>query len=167
MTGTKTLQLTTRGDREIVMTRVFDAPRTLVWDAFTKPELLKRWLYGPSDWSMPVCERGQSVGDGYRYVWRGPKGQEMAAGGVIREISPPERLVVTERFDDPWYPGEAIITVALSEINGQNQFPQTLLKQTLYYESREARDIVVKSAMDTGLAKSYDRLDDVLTAKAA
>jgi uncharacterized protein YndB with AHSA1/START domain len=161
-TAAKTLQLTTRGDCEIVMTRVFNAPRTLVWDAFTKPELLKRWLYGPGDWSLPICERGQNVCDSYRYVWHGPKGAKMGAGGVIREITPPERLVVTERFDDPWYPGEAIITVALSEINGK-----TTLTQTLYYESREARDLVVKSGMEVGLSMSYDRLADILTAKAA
>jgi len=158
----KPLHVTTRGDREIVMTRVFKAPRTLVWDAFTKPELLKRWLYGPGDWSLPVCERGQNVGDRYRYVWHGPKGQEMGAGGVIREIHPPERLVVTERFDDPWYPGEAIVTIALSEANGQ-----TTLTQTLLYESREARDLVLKSGMEVGLGMSFDRLAEILTAKAA
>jgi uncharacterized protein YndB with AHSA1/START domain len=161
-TATKALQLTTRGDRQIVMTRVFDAPRTLVWDAFTKPELLKRWLYGPADWSLPICDRGQNVGDSYRYVWRGPKGAEMAARGVIREIRPPERLVVTERYDEPWYPGEAIITVELSETTGR-----TTLTQTLHYESREARDLVLKSGMEVGLGMSYDRLAGVLTAKAA
>jgi uncharacterized protein YndB with AHSA1/START domain len=159
MTAIKTLQLTTRGDREIVMTRVFDAPRTLVWDAFTKPELLKRWLYGPSDWSMPICQFGQKVGESYRYVWRGPKGEGMAAGGMIREIVPPERIVVTERFDDAWYPGEAIGTIILSEQNGQ-----TTLTQTLLYESRAARDLVLKSGMDTGLGASYDRLAEMLTA---
>ena len=153
-TATRALQVTTRGDREIVMTRVFDAPRTLVWDAFTKPELLKRWLYGPTDWSLPVCEYGKKAGDRYRYVWRDSKGAEMAAGGVIREFIPPERLVVTERFDEPWYQGEAIITFVLSEANGQ-----TTLTQTLSYESREARDLVLKSGMEVGLGMSFDRLE--------
>jgi uncharacterized protein YndB with AHSA1/START domain len=158
----KTLHVSAHGDSEIVMTRVFDAPRTLVWDAFTKPELLKRWLYGPADWSMPLCEFGQQPGDRYRYVWRGPKGTEMAAGGVIREIKPPERIVVTEKFDDAWYPGEAVGTIVLVEKDGK-----TTLTQTLLYESREARDLVLKSGMDTGLAMSYDRLADVLTVTAA
>jgi len=153
-TATKTLQVTTRGDREIVMTRVFDAPRTLVWDAFTKPELLQRWLYGPTDWSLPICEYGQNAGDRYRYVWHSSKGAEMAAGGVIREIVPPERLVVTERFDEAWYPGEAVITITLSETNGQ-----TTLTQTLSYESRAARDLVLKSGMEVGLGMSFDRLE--------
>ena len=158
----KTLQVSAHGDREIVMTRVFDAPRTLVWDAFTNPELLKRWLYGPADWSMPVCEFGQKPGDRYRYVWRGPNGTEMAAGGVIREIKPPERIVVTEKFDDAWYPGEAVGTIVLVGKDGK-----TTLTQTLLYESREARDLVLKSGMDTGLGMSYDRLADVLTASVA
>jgi uncharacterized protein YndB with AHSA1/START domain len=158
----KSLHVAARGDREIVMTRVFDAPRALVWDAFTKPELLKRWLYGPSDWSMPACEFGQRVGDRYRYVWRGPSGTEMAAGGVIREFVPPERIVVTERFDDAWYPGEAIGTLVFTEHDGQ-----TTLTQTLRYESREARDLVLKSGMETGLTMSYDRLAEMLVARAA
>jgi|SRR5215469_11814892 len=157
----QTLHVTARGEREIVMTRVFDAPRTLVWDAFTTPELLKRWLLGPPGWSMPVCETSQKVGGSYRYVWQGPDGIQMAAGGVIREFTPPERLVGTEKFDDPWYPGEAVVTVVLTEQNGQ-----TTLTQTLQYESREARDLVLKSPMEHGVAVSYDRLEEILTTNA-
>jgi len=158
MNDRRTLQVTARGDREIVITRVFDAPRTLVWDAFTKPELLRRWLLGPPGWSMPVCETGKKVGDRYRYVWRGPDGTEMGMGGVVREITPPERIVATEKFDEPWYPGEAVGTIVLSEENGQ-----TTLTQTLLYESREARDSVLKSPMEKGLGMSYDRLAEMLT----
>lgn len=158
----KTLHVTANGDREIVMTRVFQAPRTLVWDAFTKPELLKRWLYGPPDWSMPICQFGQKAGDTYRYVWQSTKGIEMACGGTIREIQPPERIVVTERFDESWYPGEAIGTIVLTEQNGR-----TTLTQTLLYESREARDLVLKSGMENGVAMSYDRLAEVLLVNAA
>lgn len=88
----KTLELTTRGDREIVMTRVFDAPRRLVFDAFTKPELVKQWLLGPPGWTMPVCEIDLRVGGAYRYVWRAADGQKMGMGGVYREIQAPERL---------------------------------------------------------------------------
>ena len=154
----KALQLAARGEREIVMTRVFDAPRALVWDAFTKPELLQRWLLGPPGWTMPVCETGKKPGDRYRYVWRGPDGIEMGMGGVIREIVPPERLVATEKFDQPWYPGEAVGTIVLTEERGQ-----TTLTQTLVYESREARDIVLKSPMEKGVAMSYDRLAELVT----
>jgi len=113
--NTRTLKLTTRGDREIVMTREFDAPRRLVFDALTKPELVKQWLLGPPGWSMPVCEIDLRVGGTYRYVWRHTDGKEMGMGGVYREIVPQERVVCSELFDEPWYPGEALVTTTLAE----------------------------------------------------
>src|SRR4051795_5531657 len=109
MKNTGTLQVSTRGDREIVMTRDFAAPRQLVFDAFTKPELVRRWLLGPPGWTMPVCEIDLRVGGAYRYVWRSEKdGSQMGMGGVFREVVPLERLVASEKFDDAWYPGEAL-----------------------------------------------------------
>jgi uncharacterized protein YndB with AHSA1/START domain len=78
-----TLQITTPSNREIAMTRVFDAPRRLVFDAFTKPELVKQWLLGPPGWSMPVCEIDLKVGGAYRYVWRHTNGKEMGMGGGL------------------------------------------------------------------------------------
>ena len=154
------LQLTAPGEREIVMTRVLDAPRQLVFDAFTKPELLKQWLLGPPGWSMPLCEIDLRVGGKYRYVWRQDSdGTEMGMGGVYREIVVPERLVTTERFDEAWYPGEAVGTLVLVEQRGR-----TTVTQTMRYESREARDAVLKSGMEKGVAASYDRLADLLAA---
>jgi uncharacterized protein YndB with AHSA1/START domain len=155
------LKLTTRGDREIVMTRDFNAPRTLVFDAFTKPELLKQWLLGPPGWAMPVCEIDLRVGGAYRYVWRQiSDGQEMGMGGVFREIAAPERVVTTGKFDEAWYPGEAVGTLVLVEHSGI-----TTITQTLLYQSREARDAVLKSGMEKGVAASYDRLEDVLASQ--
>jgi uncharacterized protein YndB with AHSA1/START domain len=155
-----TLQVTTPTDREIVMTRVFDAPRRLVFDAFTRPELLKRWLFGPDGWSLAICEIDLRVGGRYRYVWRREStGTEMGMGGVYREIVRPERIVATERFDESWYPGEAVGTVVLDEQGGR-----TTLRQRLLYESKEARDIALKSGMDQGMAAGYDRLAEVLAA---
>jgi uncharacterized protein YndB with AHSA1/START domain len=162
MNERRTLRLTTRGEREIVMTRVFDAPRSLVWDAFTKPELVQRWLLGPPGWSMPVCQLASKVGESYRYVWRGPKGEEMGAGGILKEFVPPERMVVTEQFDQPWYTGKCVVTIEFAEQNGR-----TTLTQTLRYESREAREMVLKSGMERGLGMSYDRLAEMLTVSAA
>jgi uncharacterized protein YndB with AHSA1/START domain len=159
--NTGNLKLTTRGDREIVMTRDFNAPRTLVFDAFTKPELLKQWLLGPPGWTMPVCEIDLRVGGAYRYVWRqNSDGREMGMGGVYREISAPERVVATEKFDEAWYPGEAVGTLVLVEQGGK-----TTVTQTMLYQSREARDAVLKSGMEKGVTASYDRLDAVLASQ--
>src|SRR5580765_9108256 len=145
------------GESSIVITRSFNAPRELVYDAHTKPELVRRWLLGPEGWSMPVCEIDLRVGGKYRYVWRHVKGQEMGMGGEFREIVPPERIVATEKFDESWYPGEAVGTIILLEQDGK-----TTLTQTILYESREARDIVLKSPMESGMAAGYDRLAEVL-----
>ena len=160
--STGTLQVTTPTDREIAMTRVFDAPRRLVFEALTKPELVRRWLLGPDGWSMPVCEIDLKVGGAYRYVWQRDKdGSEMGMGGVFREVVPSELLVATEKFDQAWYPGEALTTTVLVEEGGR-----TTLTTTVRYESREARDGVLKSGMESGVARSYDRLEEVLASMA-
>ncbi len=156
MTGTNTLRVTTPSDREIALTRAFDAPRALVFDAWTKPELLKRWM-GPHGWSLVVCEIDLRVGGAYRFVGRGADGTEMGWRGVYREIVPPERLVATESFDEPWYPGEALVTTVLVEQGGK-----TTLTSTVLYESRQARDVVINSNMEHGVAASYDRLAELL-----
>ena len=156
------LKVTARSDREIVMTRVFDAPRNLVFDAYTKPDLLKRWLGVFGGYSMPVCEVDLRVGGAYRFVWRGPDGAEMGVRGVYREVVRPERLVHTEKFDEAWYPGESLITTVLAEQGGK-----TTLTVTMRYESREARDAVLKSPMESGVAQSYDKLAELLAAGGA
>jgi uncharacterized protein YndB with AHSA1/START domain len=152
------LQVTTPSDREIAMTRVFDAPRSLVFDAFTKPELLKRWLGVRGGWTFAVCEVDLKVGGAYRYVWRGPKGEQMGMGGVFREVVRPERVVCTEKFDESWYEGEAVDTMTFVERNGK-----TTATTTVLYSSKAARDGVLKSPMDQGVAEGYDKLDEVLT----
>lgn len=154
---TGALTITTPSDRELVMTRVFDASRELVFKAMTTPDLLKRWLLGPPGWTMVVCDVDLRVGGAYRYVWQKAGGIEMGMGGVFREIVPPERLVQTETFDESWYPGEGVGTVVLIEEGGK-----TTMTQTMLYESKDARDAVLKSPMDEGVAVSYDRLADVL-----
>jgi uncharacterized protein YndB with AHSA1/START domain len=141
-------------DREIVMTRVFDAPRRLVFDAFSKPELLKRW-FGPRGWSLVACEVDLKVGGGFRFVLRGPDGKEMGMRGFYREIVPPERSVHIESFDD--YPGESQVTAVFAERDGK-----TTLTATVLYPSREVRDAVIKSGMEHGAAESYDRLAELL-----
>jgi len=163
MKSAGTLKLTTPGEQDLVMTRVFDAPRQLVFDAHTKPELVRRWLLGPPGWSMPVCEIDLRVGGKYRYVWQHDRdGTKMGMGGVYSEVVAPERIVNTEKFDEAWYPGEALGTLVLVEQGGK-----TTLTYTIRYESRAARDAVIKSNMGSGVAASYDRLAELLAATPA
>jgi uncharacterized protein YndB with AHSA1/START domain len=154
----ESFKLSTPSDCEIQITRDFNAPRRLVFDAFTKPELVRRWLLGPPGWTMPLCEIDLRVGGAYRYVWRSEKdGSQMAMGGVFREVIPPGRLVATEKFDDAWYPGEALDTTVFEEMRDITRTTITVL-----YESKEARDTARRSGMEHGMAAGYDRLEALL-----
>jgi uncharacterized protein YndB with AHSA1/START domain len=159
MRNSGTLQVTTPSDREIVLTRVFNAPRHLVFDAFSKPELLKRW-FGPHGWSLSVCEVDFRVGGGFRFVMQGPEGQQMGMRGRYMEITPPERSVHMESFDD--FPGESQVTSVLVEKDGR-----TTMTATVLYPSKEVRDAVIQSGMEHGAAESYDRLAALVEAEAA
>lgn len=153
-----TLQVTTVGDREVRLVREFDAPRRLVWDCFTKPELVRRWLFGPHGWSFLVCDIDLRVGGSYRYVWKKDEdGSEMGMTGVYREIVTHERIVDAQVFDHDWTGGEAIGTVLFIEKNGR-----TTVDNTMLYASREARDIVLQSGMKEGMAMGYDRLEEFM-----
>ena len=162
MTTRGALQITTPDDREIRITRSFDAPRQLVWDAYTRPELLKRWLGTMPGWSWTVCEMDVREGGRYRWVWRGPEGAEMGLGGEYKEVVPAERLVSTERYDQAWYPGEATGTVEFTEQGGR-----TLLVTTLRYDSKAARDAVLQSGATDGMEAGYTALDTLLASTAA
>ncbi|MEZ4455280.1 MAG: SRPBCC family protein [Gemmatimonadales bacterium] len=157
------LTITALGDQEIVIRRTFAAPRELVFDAFTVPALVAQWLYGPSDWTFPVCEIDLRVGGRYRYVWEKPKtGERMEMTGVYQEITPPERIVATETFDNDWTQGGATSTLVLTERDGV-----TTMINTMRYSSREARDGVLRSPMESGLSAGYDRLDAALAKRSA
>lgn len=151
------LKVSAINEREIVMTRLFDAPRALVFDAFTKPPLIKRWLTGPDGWSLPICEVDLKVGGKLRYVWRHEDGTNMGLRGSYREIKRPERIVHVELFDEDWTGGEALVTTTFMA-----QGEQTLMRQTILYASRAARDAVLKSPMEGGVAQSYNRLAELL-----
>ena len=155
-----TLEVTTPTQREIVLARVLDAPRALVFDAFTKPELLKRWLLGPDGWSMPICDLDLKPGGAFRYEWRNDEdGMQFGVGGVYREIVRPERIVHVEKMDG--CPGEALITTTFVESDGS-----TTVTMTCFYESREIRDMALGSGMEKGVAKSYERLAELFEAAA-
>lgn len=137
------------------MTRVFDAPRALVFEALTNLALLKRWFGVFSGWSLAVCEIDLRIGGSFRFVWRNPDGITMGMSGFYREIVVPERIVHTESFDD--YPGEALTTTTLVE-----QGSQTNLTSTVRYETKAIRDSWLKSGMEKGVAASYENLDRLL-----
>ena len=143
----ESFKVSTPTDREIQVERDFNAPRALVFDAFTKPELVRRWLLGPDGWTMPVCEIDLRVGGAYRYVWRKESiGKDMGMGGVFREVVRPEKLVATEKFDESWYPGEAVDTTVFEE-RGEI----TKVRLTVLYESKDARDTASRSGMERGM----------------
>ena len=141
--------------RKIVMTRVFDAPRRLVFEAWTSPKHLPHWMLGPEGWTMPVCEIDLRPGGAWHFVWRRSDGTEMGMRGVYREITPPERLVSTESWGGDW--PETINTLLLNEKDGK-----TTMSQTVLYPSKDARDAALKTGMKTGMDQSFARLDDML-----
>ena len=151
------LRIATPSDREIVMTRDFDAPRRLVWQAWTEPALVKQWLGVQNGWALEVCEIELRVGGRSRYLWRNREGGSMGLTMVCRELVVPEKIVSSERFDEAWYPGEAVGTLVFTE-----RGDRTTLSQTVRYDSKEIRDAVLRTPMERGVGASYDLLDGLL-----
>ena len=148
------LKVETPTPNEIVLTRTFDAPWRMVYDAFTTPELVKRW-FGAKRGTLVVCEIDLRVGGKWRYVMRLPSGKDMGMYGVYKELGAPERMVHTEAFDD--YPGESTITTRFVEQGGK-----TTMIARCAYSSPQVRDAVIKSGMEHGAAESYDMLNELL-----
>ena len=146
---------TTPSDREVGVTRVFDAPRDLVWRTYTEPEHLRQWMLGPDGWSMEVCEIDLRPGGAYRFAWRKDDGSELTIAGVHREVEPPERLVSTESWGPEW--PEALNTIVFSEEDGR-----TTLSITVLYPTQEARDAALATGMTEGMTMSLDRLEEIL-----
>ena len=151
--------ITTPSDREALITRVVEAPRRLVWEAWTSPEHVPHWLLGPEGWTMPVCEIDLRPGGSWRFVWRKSSGSEMEMRGTYREVVAPERLVSTEKWGPEW--PETINTLVLTEKDGR-----TTIAQTILYPSKEARDAAMKTGMKDGADTSFRRLDAYVQAMA-
>ena len=147
------------GDKSIRMTRSFRAPKAMVFKAWTTPDLLRQWLLGPGDaWTMPVCDVDLRVGGGYRFQWKNDTDwSALGMRGEYLEIIPNERIVSTERFDESWYPGGAVIVMTFVETNGI-----TVVTQDIEYDSAEARDGVLRSPMESGVRESYRRMERLL-----
>jgi len=150
-----TVEVTTPSDLEVVMKRVVDAPRRLVFEAWTNPKYVPQWLLGPEGWTMPVCEIDLRPGGRWRYVWRKSDGTEMEMSGSYREIAPPERLVSTEKWGPEW--PETVNSLVLNESKGK-----TTITLTVRYESKAARDAAIKTGMKDGAEQSFARLETLL-----
>jgi uncharacterized protein YndB with AHSA1/START domain len=163
MSARNTLTVTTPNDLEIVVTREFDAPRKLVWDAMSNPAMIRQWLYGPPGWEMTVCDDDLRVGGGFRWAWRGPEGLEMSMHGSYKEVSPPSKVVRNEIFEMGEGPpmGEQLATLELADRGNR-----TALTITLRYDSKAARDGAIASGMEHGMAASYDHLEELLASGA-
>jgi uncharacterized protein YndB with AHSA1/START domain len=138
-------------DREIVIERMFDAPRGFVFEAWTNPQHLPNWMLGPEGWTMPVCEVDLQPGGEWRFVWRDADGREMGMRGVYQEVTPPARLVYTESWGGDW--AVTVNTLVLVEADGR-----TTITCSVRYPSKDARDRALKTGMSDGVARSFDRL---------
>jgi uncharacterized protein YndB with AHSA1/START domain len=150
------LTVTTPTDREIVLTRTFAAGRELLFEAYTRADLLTQW-YGARGWNLVGCEIDLREGGAYRFTSRGPRGEEMVQAGTVRVVRRPERLELTELFDDQSYPGETLITHEFTEHGGQ-----TTVTTTVRYATPEGRDTVLRYPMARGVAEAGDRLAALL-----
>ncbi len=138
------------GDRQILMQSHLDAPRDIVFAAYTQPEYLTNWLGVFAGMTLPTCEVDLRPGGAYRNVWQNVDGFSMGMGGQFREVVPNERVVATEHYDEAWYPGEAIVTYEFSDADGG-----THVRMTIEYESTEARDQVLATPMKDGMIASH------------
>jgi uncharacterized protein YndB with AHSA1/START domain len=151
------LEITTPSDTEILMTRVFDAPRTLVWEMFTNPEHLKQW-WGAGMHQSVTVEMDVRIGGTYRYVGHMADGSTVPFKGEYKEIVPPERVVFTEIFDTDFARDHpAVVQTTFTEQGGK-----TTMHCLVRYDSKETRDIVLQSGMEVGAAASYDKIERML-----
>lgn len=156
MAATRKLTLATEGERTLVIERSFNAPREMVFDAYTIPALVRRWLLGPPGWTMPVCEIDLRVGGKFRYVWANADGREMGMGGTFTEVVRPEKLANREIFDEDWTGGETLGTMVLTERDGV-----THMRHAVVYSSAEAMKGAMQTGMTEGLEAGYQRLDEI------
>jgi uncharacterized protein YndB with AHSA1/START domain len=152
-----TFKLEARGDREIVITRSFDAPRQLVFEAWTRPELLRRW-WGCEGSTLTTCEVDLRPGGRWRFVMRMPDGSEHPLKGIYRDILPPDKLVYTECYDLPSIGRPQWLTTIVFEVEGD----KTKLTHALLHGSKEARNGHLQAGMEGGMIQSFKRLENLM-----
>jgi uncharacterized protein YndB with AHSA1/START domain len=166
MSKSEKAQVELPSDHEVKVTRKFSAPRDLVYEAYTDPKLVQRWLLGPPGWTMPVCEMDVRAGGKYRWRWRSDEdGKEFGFYGEFLEVSPPEKIVQMEYYD----PGDvgddmgdgALIIVTFTEENGV-----TTMTSLMDFKTKAARDAAMSTGMTDGMEQSYQLLDQLLAESA-
>ena len=156
----KAMQISTPTDTTIVLTRTFNAPRRLVWNAFFTPDTMRRWMLPPPGWTMSVCECDPRTAGALRLVWKSADADPaMALLGVFTEARAPERIVHTELMllGSGHVLGSQVETHEFSERSGV-----TTMKITQVYASKEARDGAIASGMDQGLEAGFAKLESLL-----
>lgn len=156
--STGSTSYTTPSDREVLVTRVVNAPRRRVFAAWTEPRHLQRWLTGPEGWTMPICEIDLRPGGRWRYVYRKANGKEMTLTGSVLEVVPPERFVTTESWGPDW--PDTVNTLVLTESEGR-----TTIALTITYVSKEARDAALDTGAMDGMNRAFELLDELLDAE--
>jgi uncharacterized protein YndB with AHSA1/START domain len=150
------LEITLPSDREIAITRTFRAPAELVFDCWTIPALIRRWL-GFADWTFITCEFDARVGGKWRFVVKSPDGYEMGSGGEVLEITRPNWIKTDELYDQDWTGGKTIVTNRISEADGIATSVVTIL-----YPSKDARDGARATPMAEGMETGFKRLEALL-----
>lgn len=150
------LEISTSGDRDVIVRRSFDAPPALVWRCYTEPDLIRRW-YGLPDWKMSVCEFDARVGGRWRFVTRSPSGFDMGTSGTVLELLSPKRLRFTELYDQDWTGGETEITTVFHD-----EGDTTSVTLAIRYASEAARNTALATPMATGMEIGFARLDALL-----
>lgn len=158
----KGLQISTPTDTTIVLTRTFNAPRRLVWEAFFVPDNMRRWMLPPPGWAMTVCECEARVGGALNLAWKNADADPfMTLKGVFTEVNPHERAVHTEQME---MAGVGVVgsQIETHEFAETGERGVTTMRITQAYESKEARDGALASGMDQGMEAGYQQLDAVL-----
>lgn len=155
-------QVSLPSDRKVQVVRDFEFPRGLVYEAYTRPELVQRWCLGPPGWTMPVCEMDVRVGGRFRWRWRSEEdGKEFGFYGEFREVAAPERIVHTQFFDPGDVGGDmgdgALITLTLAERDGV-----TRVTTLMDFGSKASRDAAVATGMTDGMEMTYAQLEALL-----
>jgi len=165
-TNLKTAQVSLPSERAVLVTREFRAPRALVYDAFTSPDLVRRWLLGPPGWTMPVCNMDVRVGGRFEWRWRSDEdGSEFGFHGEYQEVDAPTRIRNTETFDPGSLGGAMGTAMVITEFIDRDGV--TVMAITIEYESHEVRDQALATGMTDGMEMGYQRLDDMLSGMAA